>query len=542
MATRRERVIVTRPAPIGGLNARDGLMGMADEDAVRLVNWIPDTYGLRCRKGFREWAVNFPGDLPVQSVVSYFSSTTQFPTGEYLEIPTTMPGKLFAATPAAIYDITAQTNTPAPVFILSGGAQAGWFSSQMLANSGGTFLLVASEDDGYHYYDGTNWIKPVAGALPGQIDGANPALFCHVSIWKKRAWFVEKNSTRAWYLGTDAITGPVEEFDFGPLFKRGGHLSYIANWTIDAGEGIDDLMVVVSSNGDVLVYKGTDPTSSATFSLVGAWSVGQIPVGRRAYCQYGGDLVIVSADGAFPMSYVTRGGSALLQATAKEYSSKIRSAIGADLRSSFTLRGWDVMVHPSERLILVNTPDLKNRRNTQYSLSTTLNQWSIFNDIPAYSFGVSGGYGFAGTKNGKVLLLFADLFDAVPYSTATGDGIYGLVQQSYSAFGTPGLTKQFMMVRPNFLSLVAPGSRASVEVNYALADRDFSPAYPVGGVSQWGVGVWGTARWTSAPRAFSDWVGVAALGHSGGAVLQTASIGDTVLSSIDYMLRSGGPL
>jgi len=130
----------------------------------------------------------------------------------------------------------------------------------------------------------------------------------------------------------------------------------------------------------------------------------------------------------------------------------------------------------------------------------------------------------------------------VPYGTATGDGIYGLVQQSYSAFGTPGLTKQFMMVRPNFLSLIAPGSQAGVKVNYALADRDFSPIYPVGGVSQWNVGVWGSAVWTSAPRAFSDWVGVSALGHSGGVVLQTASIGDTVLSSIDYMLRSGGPL
>lgn len=538
---RKNHVVITRPAPIGGLNVRDGLVGMPDEDAVQLINWIPDSYGVRCRKGFREWATNLPGDS-VQSIVAYFDASTAFPTGEYLEAPTEMPGKLFAATPDGIYDITTSTDAPVLSQALSGSDYAGWLSSQMLTNSAGSFLLVASEDDGYYYYNGTTWAKPIQGPGVGEIDGVDPADFCHVVLWKRRAWFVEKDSTSAWYLATDSITGTATKFDFGPQFKRGGHLAYLANWTIDAGEGIDDFLVAVGSNGDVLVYKGTDPSSATSFGLVGSWYVGQIPVGRRAYCQYGGDLLLVSADGVFPISYVTRGGAALLQASAKEYSSKIRTAIGADLRNSFTLRGWDVLVHPSERLLVINSPDLRARRNQQYALSTTLNQWCIFQDVPVKCYGVTGGYAFAGTDDGRVLLLFADAFDNIPFEGQVGDGIYGLIQQSYSAFGTPALQKQFLMARANFLSVTEPGSAVSIAANYALADRNVFPAYNVRSVAKWDVAVWDAAKWSSGPRNFGKWVGVGAVGYAGSAVVQTACSGDTVLASIDYMLRSGGPL
>jgi hypothetical protein len=538
---RRNNAVVTRPAPIGGLNVRDGLAGMPDEDALQLINWIPDSYGVRCRKGYREWATNLAGGT-VQSVVAYFNANTSFPTGEYLTLPTTMPGTLFAATATGIYNITTSSTTPAVSQALSGSTYAGWLSSQMLTNTAGSFLLVASEDDGYYYYNGTAWAKPIQGSGIGEIDGVDPALFCHVSMWKRRAWFVEKNTTNAWYLATDSITGTATKFDFGPQFKRGGHLAYLANWTIDAGEGIDDFLVAVGSNGDVLVYKGTDPSSATTFGLVGSWYVGQIPVGRRSYCQYGGDLIIVSADGVFPISYVTRGGAALLQASAKEYSSKIRTAIGADLRNSFTLRGWDILVHPSERLVVINTPDLRARRNQQYALSTTLNQWCVFRDIPSTCYGATGGYAFAGTADGRVLLLFADAFDNIPFGEQVGDGIYGLIQQAYSAFGTPALQKHFLMARANFLSVVEPGAVISVATNYALSDRTAFPTYDVRTVSKWDVALWDSAKWSGGPRSFSKWVGVGAIGYAGSAVVQTGCSGDTILASIDYQLRSGGPL
>lgn len=531
--------VVTKAAPQGGINARDGLAAMAETDAVDLRNWIPDAGGVRCRKGWREWAKNLPS--AVQSILTYFSPTTTYPTGTFLTAPTTMPGKLFAATKEGIYDITTATDAPVLSRSLANSALSGWFSSTMLTNVAGSFLLACSEDDGYFTYDGTNWLKVTAGAGATQISGADPATFVHVLNWKRRAWFVQKNTTKAWYLPTDQLYGNVTAFDFGPVFKQGGHLSYLANWTIDAGEGIDDFLVAVSSNGDVAVYKGTDPAGSGTFGLVGTWSVGQIPVGRRAYTQYGGDLLITSADGVMPISFVTRGGAQLLVASSSEYSSLIRAKIGPQLRASFTTRGWDMFVHPGERLMLISVPT-DYQKDTQWAMNTTLNRWTMFQEIPATCFGATGGYAFTGTNDGRVTLLFSSFYDAVPYGTDEGSAIYGLIQPAFNSFSTPALDKVFTMIQPHFIGASQPGVVAQVSVNYTTTDLLQYPRYDVTNTSLWGSARWDFARWSAVGgRSFADWIGVGAVGASGAALLQTACVGDTVLASIDYQYLIGGP-
>lgn len=530
------------PAPIGGLNSRDAIAAMPPTDAVNLVNWVPDTFGIRARKGYREWAINFPSDLAVEGIMSYFAPSTTIPGGTFLTDPTSMPGKLFAATNAAIYDITSQTNAPASVQALSGNSFAGWFSSVMLTNAGGSFLLACSEADGYFTYDGTNWLKVTAGAGANQINGVDPANFVQCALWKRRAWFVERNTSKAWYTATDALYGSVSAIDFGPLFKHGGSLAYLANWTIDAGEGIDDFLVAVGSNGDVLVYKGTDPSSAANFQLVGTWYVGQIPVGRRGFTQFGGDLVIVSADGIFPISYVTRGGAALLQASSKEYSSKIRPTIGADLRASFTERGWDMILHPSERLMIVNVPNYAAVTNRQYAMSTTINEWTILNDMPIYCLGSSVGYTFAGTEDGRVLLLFTGFFDDVPYGESIGTGIRGVIQPAFSNFKSPALEKQFTMIRPNFLAVDAPSLQIGINVNYSPSQPIGTPSFAAQQNSLWDVDDWDVALWAGEQRVFSAWASVGGIGFAGAASLVTSTVADTVLTSIDYMFMTGGPM
>lgn len=536
------QVIESIPAPIGGLNSRDAIASMSPMDAVSLVNWIPDTFGVRVRKGYKEWAINFPGSPPVGSILGYFATTTVIPGGSFLTAPTSMPGKLFAATDTAIYDITTTTNAPAVSIALSGALNAGWFNNVLMSNSGGSYLLACSETDGFFRYDGAAWTKVTLGAGAGQVSNVDPANLVHVSMWKRRAWFVERNTSKAWYLPADAIAGAATAFDFGPLFKHGGHLAYIANWTIDAGEGIDDFLVAVGSNGDVLVYKGTDPASIATFGLVGTWYVSQIPIGRRGYVQFGGDMIIVSTDGIYPISYVTRGGAEFLQASNKEYSSKIRPTIGEDLAASFTDRGWQAIIHPRERLLMINVPDYGSSLKKQYAMNTTLNTWCTFSDIPIYSLGSQAGYTFAGSRTGKVYILFTGFFDNVLYGASTGQGIRGTVIPAFSTFKSPALEKHFLMVRPNFLAIDTPNVLAGINVNYDFQDPAGSPIYVTPSTSLWDSSLWDTAVWGGGQKPFSEWVGVGGVGWAGAASLVTTCVGDTTLTSIDYMLTSGGPI
>jgi len=532
----------TIPAPIGGLNTRDGIANMPPSDAVVLTNWIPDTYGLRSRKGFSEWATGFPGSAPVKSILPYFASNTTFPAGTFLTAPTTMPGALFAATDTAIYTVTSRTNTPVPTIALSGVSDAGHFNSVSLANSAGSFLLACSEADGYFTYDGAVWLRRVAGAGAGQINGVNPNNLVHVSVWKRRAWFVERNSARAWYLSADAIAGTAVSFDFGPLFRRGGHLAFTANWTIDAGDGIDDYFVAVSSNGDVLVYRGTDPSVAANFSLVGVWNVGQIPVGRRGHTQYGGDLLLLSTDGVVPLSLITRGGSTLLTVQNKEYSSKIAPTLGSAVRQSFTSTGWQLAVVPYERILVCSSPFPTPLYPTQYVMSLSVNNWCLFAGIPIISMGVCGGYAFGGTADGRLFLLFVGAKDSVPYSGEGGTPVMGEVQPAYNYFDTPTNTKLFKMARPWFLTSEAPGVFIGISVNLEPTPPTGSTTFPTTTFSAWDSAVWGTAVWGGGLSSESEWSTVTGEGFSGAVGLLTACPAEATLTAIDYMYEVGGIL
>lgn len=531
------------PAPVGGLNARDGVANLPPTDAISLINWVPDTGGVRCRKGYREWAINFPGNKEVESIMAYFAPTDTFPAGTFLTQPTTMPGKLFAATDTAIYDITNKTNAPPVAIALSNAATAGWFSHAVTSNSGGNFLMACSEADGYFTFDGTTWLRRVAGTGAGQVNNVNPNNLVHVNVWKRRAWFVERNSTKVWYLATDAIAGNATAFDFGPLFKRGGHLSFTASWTIDAGEGIDDFFVAVSSNGEVAIYKGTDPASATTFTLQGVWYIGQIPVGRRGYTAYGGDLLIVSTDGIVPLSEVTRGGSGLLTASNKEYSSKVSILVGEALRNTFTAQGWQLFMSPSDRMLLCNVPDYLFHKSEQLALSTIVNQWAVLQGIPALCFGTTGGYSFAGTRDGRVLLVFQDYADKVPYSGVGGEPIQGTVVTASTDFGQAATVKQMTMLRPVFVGTVQPGLTVATVMDYSEVPFKEADTGLLFQSALWNTALWNTGIWVSGTKnSYSDWYTVDGLGTSASGVLYTACAGDTILARLDYMFLPGGPL
>jgi hypothetical protein len=531
--------IKSKPAPTNGINARDGIAAMGEQDAVLLVNWIPDTYGVRCRKGYQEWAKNFPS-TDVEAVFSYVGRTTSFPGGSFLTVPTSMPGFLFAATKDGIYNITTSTASPGLSKALSGAANAGWIQTAMLGNTAGHFLLCTSETDGYLYFDGAAWTTVTLGGGAGQVSGKDPATFVQVLVHKKRAWFVERNSTNAWYLAADAITGAATQFDFGSQFKSGGQLSYLAKWTIDAGEGIDDFLVAVSSMGDVVVYKGTNPAVAADWTIVGTWNIGQVPVGRRAFTQFGGDLVLISADGIFPMSYVTRGGADSLLLSGQEYASMIRQPLAQDLGSTFTARGWDVLLHPKERVLCINVPNYSGRTNFQYCMSTSKKAWCYLHDIPVYCYGTSAGYSFAGTKDGRVLLIFSGYFDNLLLGANSGNGISGAIVPAFSAFEAPTVDKIFTMVRPTFQSVDTPNIVLGISVDYELAEPQGTPAFSPITQDVWDTGLWDIAVWGGATRIFKEWQGVGGVGFVGAASLSTLCVGDTTLVSLDYMMGGGG--
>ncbi len=506
---------------------RDAINSMPVSDAIDLVNWIPQQYGVRSRKGFSEWAIGF--GAPIRTVFQYAPDRDNV-----------LGQQLFAATDSDIYDITTSTAAPISVETLTGADQYGRLTTSMMANSAGTFLLITSNEGGYRYYDGTTWTTPIMGGGAGQVAGVDPADLIYIQMWKRRAWFIEKGTANVWYGPVDSLTGTFNKLDVGPQLVNGGVLSFIGRWTIDAGEGIDDFLVIGGENGDIVIYKGTDPASSSTFGLVGVWYVGRLPVGHRCSIQYGGDLLIITATGIQPLSYVTRGGQSLLRSSSVDYLSKVQPRFGELLSSLSDQLGWELTLSLQENLLIVQVPTNGTSVFDQYVMYTNGNTWCKFTGMPmACAFAGQMGF-FFGTEDGRVCKGLSGYFDDVAYGETVGNGIGGIIQPAYSYFGRPGMNKQWQMVRPTFLAADRPGVTVAVVADYQQNILSGSPVYTIGDGALWDVALWDLGVWSGNLRTYDDWYAAAAIGYAGTAYFVTVVVGDTFLVSIDYMFEPGG--
>jgi hypothetical protein len=525
----RRHQVVSASAPVGGLNVRDAINAMPGTDAIDLINWIPQQYGLRTRKGYKEWCTNMSG--PVRTVMQYQPDREDLTSY-----------RLFAATDDNIYNVTSSTDAPPVSLALTGADNEGKFSYVQLTNTAGAFLLACTHIGGYKYYDGANWNTPTLGAGPGQVTPIDPSSLCFVTTWKRRTWFIEKDSTNAWYSDVDAITGTFTKLELGPFAKRGGKLAFIGTWTIDAGEGVDDFIVFGFENGDVLIYKGTDPDDATKFGLQGAYYVGNLPIGRRSFSPLGGDLLILTELGLQPLSYVTRGGQSLLRAGATDYLGKIQPRLAELVAELSDQDGWDMIVYPKDSLLIVNKPTGGTSTYDQYVLYTNTNTWTMFRNMPMISFCVANNELYFGTEDGRVCLGLNGYFDNVPYGETVGEGIQGLIQPAYNYYGALGKYKQFTMARPTFLASDRPSVTCDMQADYKFRPATGSLAYAEPDGAVWDVSLWDSAVWAGQLNVYDDWFSVQALGYVGSPYLTTVALGDTFMASIDVMFELGGPL
>lgn len=538
--------IVSVAAPIGGINARDALAAMPQTDAYNLINWIPKRYGIQSRRGYAQWATGLGAS--VRTVMSYFSSATNIPSTSTFQVaPTTLPGKVFASTDASIFDVTSSGAVGAAVVTLSNTANAGNISSVNFTTSGGSFLLGCSETDGYYTYDGATWVKVILGAGATQVSVTDPTKFCQVAIWKRRAWFVTKSSSKVSYLPVDSIYGAGTFLDLGPLFKHGGSVAWISNWTIDAGEGIDDFLVIASENGDIVIYKGTDPASSTTFSLVGVWYAGEIPKGRKGFLAYGGDLLIVCNSGILPVSYITRGGTNTLSATADgNYTAKINQLFSNTIGTTFNFFGWELHNVLRESLIVVLVPNVLAGQDVQYVMNTDSNQWCVFNGMPMTCLETIAGWPLFGAANGQVYIAFTSFTDGDTLAGAAGTSIQGTIQPAFDYFSSDNSSisqnKHFLMAQPSFLAVNAPGVNVVMNTNFLAGNAAGTPTPGSSGGALLDIGIWDVATWGGGQNLYRRWMGADGIGYSGQLSLTTAVNSDTTLISIDYMFELGGPM
>jgi hypothetical protein len=480
-------------------------------DAIKLTNWFPTTSDVMARKGFVKFATGLPG--AVDTVMAFN--------------PASDVKKLFAASGSGIYDITSGGAVGAPV--VTGLTSARW-SYTNFSTLAGPFLCMVNGEDGYRIYDGSTWENITASSTPISITGVDPTKLTHINVYASRLWFVEKASLRAWYLPVSQVGGAALSIDLSPIFRRGGYLVAMGTWTVDGGYGMQNYAAWVTSEGEIAVYGGTDPSQASGFSLVGVYQLGT-PMGNRCFMKYGSDLLYIGKDGLAPMSQAL---SSTRVNTQVNLTAKIQGAI-ADATVLYGGNfGWCIQLYPPANMILLNVPVGANQQQ-QYVMNTITGAWCNFTGWNANSWEIWADQIYFGAEGYVGLAWFGFSDD--------GDNISGAAQQAFSQFSPGQQDKRFTMLRPIMRTNGAPSIYAGINVNYEQtipnSALNFAPvAYGVWDAAIWDLGLWGGDLQT-----FMGWQGATGVGWVGSPTIQIAVNGiEAHWVSTDVVYEGGGVL
>lgn len=469
--------------PLGGINMLSPAVGAPISDCIYCYNMTAREMGLGPRLGSREYARNLDG--PVRSVLPFRGS---------------QPGlsKLFATTATGIWDVTGGGLAPVQVVVFPVATdQAGYgVSTSVVDLNSGHNLLYTDEENGYYVYREATaaWVKvtrdDVAPGI-GEVGGVDPAHLCFCMVWKNRVFLVERYTGKAWYTDINAIFGALTAYNFGTKFREGGELVGLWNWSGETGDGADDRLVVISRAGDVVVYEGTNIASADHFDMVGVWSVGDVPAGRHIASAFGGDVMVLSALGAVPMSKLVIGN--VVFDRSQYATQKIPTLFNSIMGQYKNYLGWNVVLSPEDGTLVVAYPNESAVSVSQLVMSLATRGWSMYRGLNMTALAAWDGQLYYGTEDGRVILNTGSVDGVMLDDPDSYSPIEFSLLTTFQALGNPH-QKIVQFIRTTFLN---PGGELQYETQprygYGLTEPAPPPVVP----AATGAGVWGTSLWDS---------------------------------------------
>jgi hypothetical protein len=477
----------TIPSPVEGWDAQNELSDMPEKRAIILDNWYPTTDKLNIRPGYSSWATGL--GAPVETLIEY--------------TPTTGSGQLFGCANGNIYNVSSAGSVGAAV--QSGLTNARW-QYVNFGTAGGQFVVAVNGADAPRNYNGTTWATTPA------ITGPTAANLIWINAHQRRLWFGERDSLTAWYLPVNSIGGAALSFSLAGLATRGGYLMAMGTWSRDGGDGQDDVAVFLTSEGEAIVYQGTDPSAASTWALAGVFQIGK-PIGRRCFKKAGADLLILTQEGVVPVSSILsidRSQSERVALTAQ-----INKAFNDYVRDYGSLFGWEPLIYPRRTMLLFNVP-ISSTAAYQIVFNVLTKAPCRFTGIPAICWGLRNDDAYFGSSNGTVYKFDTGASDA-------GTNINTDALQAFNYFKDTSRRKNFHAIRPIFDANGIPQIAAEMNTDFRILPPAAVPTSLAGGGGLWDSALWDVDKWGGDTDVYDGWLGVVGDGVSGAIRLRTAS-------------------
>lgn len=499
------------PAPVGGWNARDALADMKATDAVDLENWFPKTSFVEMRGGSLDTATGMTGTAKTLAVYNKMSGANE----------------MYCATESGIYDVSSSGAVGSAKIARTNGKHQ-WIN---FGDGTNQWLIMVNGVDKPAYYDGSTWTAVDAASSPALTNLTTTSII-GLMAHKGRLMFIEKDSLSFWYLSAGVAGGALTEFSLAGVAQEGGYLMAMGSWTIDGGNGPDDRAVFVTSEGEVLVYAGTNPSSATDWGLIGVYKIGK-PLGRRCLSKIAGDLLIINENGVFPMS-------ASVQSESIDYklaiSFKIENAFNVASRSYGANFGWKAQLYPNQSALVVNIPIAEDGRHEQYVMNTITKSWCKFKGWNAEDFAVFNGelYFCSGTKVTKAWTGVSD----------NGANIVYYAKCAFSYFGDTVHVKKYKLFKPVLAVNGSLSFLTDIDVDFGDKPITGSASYTVVSGGVWDTAVWDADFWAAGLEVIQQWTSPSA--YQGRCAAGKLKIDSNQLSgqwlSNDYIYEKGNLL
>jgi len=466
----------TMSPPYGGLDLVSPIDNMDPIYALELINIFPGASAPELRKGYTSFATLSGGN----AVNTLRSMPKADGTTDLLAISGTKIFRIIAN--GTVSDVTGSTA------FTSSNCSTEIFSGRMFICNGADTVQV---------FNGTT-----NTTADSTFTGVTLADLINVSSYKKRLYFVEKNSLRYWYGGTAAVGASALTLeDLETVFTNGGRLLFAGSYTNQTASTSQDLFFVASSEGELLFYTGSYPGDTA-WQIVARYYIGK-PLGYNAFIRVNQDVWIITEQGIVPVS-------ALFQTDPEQalntVSAKINPLISEAAQDvPFSYR-WGGAFYPVGRRVYITVP-LSETESYLLVWSIDSKGWTKFQQAAqghAISIAVAEGLPYYGSSTGIVYGAETGYSDA-------GAAIQFQVRGAYSFYGSRGNYKAFKDIRPLLRTLKGVSFNLGLDTDFRRRLSLESITTSTGSFTAWGttgatVGTPGYTPWGSSWSGATEYV------------------------------------
>lgn len=434
--------------PVMGWNTKDALSAMGPEYAVEAENFFSNGSSVDYRKGYRYYAKNVGTGIGT-AVIALWEFALQNGTRKMISL--TSDNRVTSVDAGGTQDDL--SNAGAIVMGLDATAVT-YRNLIFIKDSGATACRT---------WDGAS-ANLTAPAFVGP--GGADVLLTNPMPYKSRLYFCGMDLS-IWYTDVNAIAGTLTQFDFQSQFTKGGRLLFCGPAS-QIGVNNDQFFVAISDQGEVLLYAGDYPGSTATWALVGHYYMPP-PVGRRSFFFWGQNLVIITFQGIVLLSDVMRAEGDLVFLSDKINDQFIETIA----TTSFGTEYISGIFYPQGNMLIFNIPS--GTSVVQFVMNTITRSWwkwtGLGGAVGAFAFSLLNNNLYFGTGTasvaGKVMKMWTGYFDENNETEGAAVARTIKLRCAYNYFGDTESFKQFTFCIPTIYQTNTFSATLDSNVDYA---------------------------------------------------------------------------